>query len=80
MVFVSAYDQYAIEAFEREAVDYLLKPVSKERLVDTVRRIRRNLGSSAQPSAELAEAVERALAVDTDPTEGYRPSYIGGGD
>ena len=62
VVFVSAYDQYAIEAFEREAVDYLLKPVSKERLVDTVRRIRRNPGSSAQPSAELAEAVERALA------------------
>lgn len=31
MVFVTAYDQYAVEAFEREAVDYLLKPVSEER-------------------------------------------------
>jgi len=39
LVFVTAYDQYAIEAFERAAVDYLLKPVSDERLRQTLARL-----------------------------------------
>ena len=38
IVFVTAYDQYALEAFERDAVDYLLKPVSKKRLTQTIIR------------------------------------------
>ncbi len=40
IVFVTAYDQYALAAFERAAVDYLLKPVSDERLAETVARLR----------------------------------------
>ena len=40
LVFVTAYDQFAVEAFEREAVDYLLKPVTDERLARTVERLR----------------------------------------
>jgi len=43
IVFVTAYDQYAIQAFEQEAVDYLLKPVTDERLSETVRRLRDRL-------------------------------------
>jgi len=43
VVFVTAYDQYAIQAFEQEAVDYLLKPVTDERLSETVRRLRDRL-------------------------------------
>jgi len=43
VVFVSAYDEYAIEAFEANALDYLLKPVEKERLSKTVLRLRKNL-------------------------------------
>jgi DNA-binding LytR/AlgR family response regulator len=43
VVFVTAYDQYAVQAFEREAVDYLLKPVTDERLSETVRRLRERL-------------------------------------
>lgn len=39
LVFVTAYDQYAIEAFERAAVDYLLKPVNDERLAKTIARL-----------------------------------------
>jgi DNA-binding LytR/AlgR family response regulator len=39
LVFVTAYDQFAVEAFEREAVDYLLKPVTDERLARTVARL-----------------------------------------
>ncbi|MBN2013086.1 response regulator transcription factor [candidate division KSB1 bacterium] len=39
VVFITAYDQYAIKAFEVNAIDYLLKPISKERLDMTIRRI-----------------------------------------
>ena len=41
IVFVTAYDEFAVQAFEREAVDYLLKPVSDERLGRAVERLRR---------------------------------------
>lgn len=40
VVFVTAYDQYAIKAFEENSIDYLLKPVEKERLVKTVEKIK----------------------------------------
>jgi DNA-binding LytR/AlgR family response regulator len=40
LVFVTAYDQFAVAAFEREAVDYLLKPVNDERLGRTIARLR----------------------------------------
>ncbi|HUJ20826.1 MAG TPA: LytTR family DNA-binding domain-containing protein [Bryobacteraceae bacterium] len=41
VVFITAYDQYAIEAFRLQALDYLLKPVDKTRLVETIERARR---------------------------------------
>lgn len=47
-VFVTAYDQYALQAFENAAVDYLLKPVAPERLCKTVTRLKSRL-SSAPP-------------------------------
>jgi DNA-binding LytR/AlgR family response regulator len=50
VVFVTAYDQYAVRAFEAGAVDYLLKPVEAERLATTVERVRRRL---AAPPADL---------------------------
>src|SRR6516164_4765667 len=40
--FVTAYDQYAVEAFRLEALDYLLKPVDKIRLAETIERARRS--------------------------------------
>ena len=40
VVFVTAYDQYAVQAFENEAIDYLLKPVTVERLQQTVTRLK----------------------------------------
>ena len=49
IVFITAYDQYAIEAFEQGVVDYVLKPAERERLVVTVERIRKRL---AQRDAE----------------------------
>ena len=42
-IFVTAYDQYAVEAFRLEAMDYLLKPVDKSRLAETVDRARRTI-------------------------------------
>ena len=45
VVFVTAYDQYAIDAFERGAVDYLLKPIKADRLAATVERLKRNAGN-----------------------------------
>lgn len=41
-VFVTAYDEFAVQAFEREAVDYLLKPVADERLLAAIARLRRS--------------------------------------
>ena len=56
VVFITAYDQYAIEAFDAGAVDYLLKPVDAERLATTVDRVRRKLATApADLSALLAD-------------------------
>ncbi len=43
IVFVTAYDEFAVQAFEREAVDYLLKPVADDRLALAVERLRRKV-------------------------------------
>ncbi|MCJ7665055.1 MAG: LytTR family DNA-binding domain-containing protein [Desulfobacterales bacterium] len=62
VVFVTAYDQYAIEAFEHEAIDYLLKPVTRERLEKTIKRLRQQIAPSHQPPREVSEIVERLMA------------------
>ncbi len=62
IVFVTAFDEYAIEAFEREAVDYLLKPVTRERLMHTVQRLKNQLDASTPPPQGLADALEQVLA------------------
>ena len=52
VVFVTAYDQYAIDAFEQGAVDYLLKPVAADRLQATVQRLQaRAAGGRPDPAA-----------------------------
>ncbi|MDX2150133.1 MAG: LytTR family DNA-binding domain-containing protein [Bryobacteraceae bacterium] len=53
-IFATAYDQYAIEAFKLEAMDYLLKPVERERLDLTVERARRAVFDKRQAPAEAA--------------------------
>jgi DNA-binding LytR/AlgR family response regulator len=57
VVFVTAYDEFAVQAFEHEAVDYVLKPVSGERLRKTVDRIRRALDARAAGAAASADAL-----------------------
>jgi two-component system, LytTR family, response regulator LytT len=65
MVFVTAYDQYAIEAFEVNAVDYLLKPVEPGRLAQAVDRVRRRISSdrvhSIGRAAPLPQDLERII-------------------
>lgn len=56
VVFVTAYDQYAVDAFDRAAVDYLLKPVSDERLTETVERLKSKL-QAPSPAPELQAAL-----------------------
>ncbi len=54
LVFVTAYDQYAVQAFEAQAVDYLLKPVQAARLQKTVHKLQQALASRASPAMDLA--------------------------
>jgi DNA-binding LytR/AlgR family response regulator len=57
IVFVTAYDQYAVDAFERGAIDYLLKPISAERLAATIQRLQARAQS---PDADaLSALIER---------------------
>lgn len=60
VVFVTAYDQYAIDAFETGAVDYLLKPISRERLLATVQRLQAR-AAAGQPDADVLAALIKQL-------------------
>ncbi|KQS33752.1 LytTR family DNA-binding domain-containing protein [Dyadobacter sp. Leaf189] len=59
VIFTTAYDEYAIKAFEYNALDYLLKPIDNERLKDTIHRIEENqaLPEAPAPTHERAEKV-----------------------
>jgi two-component system, LytTR family, response regulator LytT len=64
-IFVTAYDQYAVEAFRLEALDYLLKPVDKTRLAETIERARRAVqdkqkAPEAPPGLKSSPATHRA--------------------
>ncbi len=62
VVFVTAYDEYAVEAFEQAALDYVLKPVKTERLAKTVERLRAALAAApAEPDAQLAQTLARLV-------------------
>ena len=60
VVFVTAFDHYALQAFEREALDYLLKPVSLERLRKTVTRLKEKIATA--PPRLPPDAAEGAAA------------------
>ena len=66
IVFVTAYDQYAIEAFEQGVVDYVLKPAERERLQLTVERLKKRLATrgtaDAAPSAPIQQLLHKLSA------------------
>ena len=53
VIFVTAFDQYALEAFEVHALDYLLKPFTPERLAEAIMRVRPRLGAAPEPLPKL---------------------------
>jgi DNA-binding LytR/AlgR family response regulator len=59
VVFVTAYDRHAIEAFDVNAVDYLLKPVESGRLQTALERVRRRLQTGRAPAQPRAEELDR---------------------
>ncbi|MBL8522751.1 MAG: response regulator transcription factor [Betaproteobacteria bacterium] len=78
VVFVTAYDQYAVQAFESEAVDYVLKPVSSDRLSRTIARLKKALAEQA-PMPEMSQilnllsrAVGGGAAPDNQPLRWIR--------
>ena len=58
VVFVTAYDEYAVQAFEAQAIDYLLKPLKTERLLRSLDRLRQ---APATPDSALLAALQRLL-------------------
>ncbi len=70
VVFVTAFDEYALQAFERAAIDYVLKPVTDERLLQTIERLQTRL--TAHSPAPSLEHVLSALAQ-------HLPGFVGAG-
>jgi two-component system LytT family response regulator/two-component system response regulator LytT len=55
IIFATAYDQYAVQAFELNAIDYLLKPIEKNRLAQSVQRVRKLVESASSASDTLED-------------------------
>jgi DNA-binding LytR/AlgR family response regulator len=84
VVFVTAYDEYAVQAFEQEALDYVLKPVKTERLQRTLERVQRAfVQPGADDSAQLLAALKKLVptaAAASAPTERLRWVRASSGD
>jgi DNA-binding LytR/AlgR family response regulator len=77
IVFITAYDQYAVEAFEQGVCDYVLKPAERERLQLTAQRIQQRLANRDSPDAVSAPPVQQMLhklAAQLNP--GGAPKYL----
>ena len=71
VVFVTAYEEHAVKAFEVNAVDYLLKPVSPERLAETLSRVHERLDRTDQRAAAAAGLQRAVDAVEPATRSGY---------
>ena len=72
LVFVTAFDQYAVQAFEQRAIDYLVKPLDAARLADTVARLKERI-CSAQPLSPETDALLEQLAARLEKKSGSPP-------
>lgn len=61
VVFVTAYDEYAVEAFDQGATDYLRKPVRVERLRETIKRLESRMSAPPAEIAEFLEGMRRSI-------------------
>lgn len=78
IVFVTAYDEFALQAFEQAAVDYLLKPVSGERLAKTLERLNASAAATPEPqAAALMQELLEKLAPRTAAGGGLRWLRVG---
>lgn len=79
LVFVTAYDQYAVQAFEAQAVDYLLKPVQPARLQKTVSKLQLALAESARTAPEIIAnpATDSALEAALSQLRGLLQAHTG---
>jgi DNA-binding LytR/AlgR family response regulator len=66
VVFITAFDQYAIEAFENEAVDYILKPVTDKRLQKTIQRLKKQISAISNPPIDFHQTMDRLFAALKD--------------
>lgn len=71
VIFLTAYEEHAIRAFEVHALDYLLKPIRKERFLDAVARARALIGQAGN-----TEAVQRLSGLLADQSERYQESFV----
>jgi DNA-binding LytR/AlgR family response regulator len=81
VVFITAYDQYAVQAFEEGAIDYVLKPAEPERLARTVARLKERLKAGPGGSTEVAGLADVLLRLTERlgvPSEGDVPRMLGG--
>jgi len=62
VVFITTHDHYAVNAFESGAVDYLVKPIDRSRLLKTVERVKKLLATSSSPPPHLSQMVEKIIA------------------
>ncbi|HRQ65834.1 MAG TPA: LytTR family DNA-binding domain-containing protein [Xanthomonadaceae bacterium] len=78
VVFTTAYDRYAVQAFEAGAVDYLLKPILRERLDETVARLKQRLTQPARPHLDdLLRQLEARLGPTSDQAIRWISASIG---
>ncbi|MBP6765976.1 MAG: response regulator transcription factor [Rubrivivax sp.] len=77
VVFVTAYDEYAVQAFEHEALDYVLKPVRADRLQRTLDRVQRALAQPvAEDSAQLLAALKKLVPAAGTSTPAERLRWV----
>jgi DNA-binding LytR/AlgR family response regulator len=69
LVFVTAHEDYAVQAFDLKAVDYVLKPVRRERLAEAVRRVAEQMRAAREPLLSLAVPSDESSADEHIPVE-----------
>jgi two-component system LytT family response regulator len=86
VVFLTAYDQYALRAFEAEAVDYLMKPVSESRFAATMQRVGRVLAAAPNPPGLVVTTTRGQIIVELreidwiEAAGNYARLWVGGRD